>query len=488
MNSQDYWRKREEQWIQQQMHHDQDRTQEIAQRYQQALDNIEKEIQANWSNFMGKENISLSEAKQRASEMDIKAFARKAKQYVKEKNFSKTANEELRIYNLTMRVNRLELLKSQIGLELVALSDDLTKYMSDTLNEVGLEEAQRQAGILGETVFDNYQIFVESVVNSSFNSDSTTFSDRIWSSNAALKAELDKLLVRSLTQGKNPREMARELRDRFDATRYESERLMRTETARVQTEVQAESYQQYDIDRYTFIAEPSACKLCKPLDGQVFLVSEMTYGKNAAPMHPNCRCSTAPYMDRAELENQLEDQTIRGPVTPKKFMGSENEEEYRKWYKPFADSLTKEELHAINSYISSDSYKLNDLLRRNSQLSPEFERLKLNLLSAMRKLPKYQGSTQRSVVIWDQADFVNFISAHEIGSVQQYPQFTSTAANVYNNSDDARFIISSKTAADLRYFNWNEQELIYRPDQKFVVTDRYLKNGKPYIEMREFDE
>ncbi len=54
--------------------------------------------------------------------------------------------------------------------------------------------------------------------------------------------------------------------------------------------------------------------------------------------------------------------------------------------------------------------------------------------------------------------------------------------------DDARFIIISKTAADLRYFNWNEQELIYRPDQKFVVTDRYLKNGKPYIEMREFDE
>ena len=296
MNSQDYWRKREEKWIAQQIKDDAKQSKVIAEKYQRALDQIEKEISANWERFAGKEGVTLSEAKKMAYEMDVKAFARKAKQYVKDKDFSKTANDELRLYNVTMRVNRLELLKSQIGLELVALSDDIDKYTADTLTKTGLAEATRQAGILGETVFSGYQNFVESVVFASFNG--ATFSERIWGNNQALKADLDRLLVRSITQGKNPRELARELRNLFDSTKYEAERLMRTETARVQIEVQKKSYLENDVEEFEFVAEPSACDACKPLDGKTFKVAKMESGLNASPMHPNCRCSTVPHVSR----------------------------------------------------------------------------------------------------------------------------------------------------------------------------------------------
>ena len=165
MNSQDYWRKREEKWIAQQIKDDAKQSKVIVEKYQRALDQIEKEISANWERFTGKEGVTLSEAKKMAYEMDVKAFARKAKQYVKDKDFSKTANDELRLYNVTMRVNRLELLKSQIGLELIALSDDVDKYTAETLTKTGLKEAERQAGILSETVFSNYKTFVESAVS-----------------------------------------------------------------------------------------------------------------------------------------------------------------------------------------------------------------------------------------------------------------------------------------------------------------------------------
>lgn len=286
MNSQDYWRKREEKWIAQQIKDDAKQSKTIAEKYQRALDQIEKEISANWERFAGKEGVTLSEAKKMAYEMDVKAFARKAKQYVKDKDFSKTANDELRLYNVTMRVNRLELLKSQIGLELVALSDDIDKYTADTLTKTGLAEATRQAGILGETVFQGYQNFVESVAFASFNG--ATFSERIWGNNQALKADLDRLLVRSITQGRNPRELARELRNLFDSSKYEAERLMRTETARMQMSIQQKSYLENDIDEFEFVAEPSACGVCKPLDGKTFKVAKMESGLNAAPMHPNC--------------------------------------------------------------------------------------------------------------------------------------------------------------------------------------------------------
>ena len=57
--------------------------------------------------FQTGRKITRSEAMKRACEMDVKAFYRKAKKYVKEKDFSPTANKELKLYNLTMRVNRL---------------------------------------------------------------------------------------------------------------------------------------------------------------------------------------------------------------------------------------------------------------------------------------------------------------------------------------------------------------------------------------------
>lgn len=304
MKSSDYWRKREEKWIKQQIKEDAKQSKIIAEKYQKALDQIEKEISANWERFAGKEGVTLSDAKKMALEMDVKAFARKAKEYVKNKDFSKTANDELRLYNVTMRTSRLELLKSQIGLELIALSDDVDKYTAETLTKTGLKEAERQAGILGETVFSNYKTFVESVAFGSFQG--ATFSERIWGNNGALKADLDRLLVRSITQGRNPRELARELRNLFDSSKYEAERLMRTETARVQIEVQKKSYLENDVEEFEFVAEPSACSLCKPLDGKTFKVSKMQSGLNASPMHPNCRCSTVPYMDREAIWKDIE--------------------------------------------------------------------------------------------------------------------------------------------------------------------------------------
>lgn len=303
MKSSEYWRQREEQHIAQMIKDEKIMKKAIADRFQIAIDNINKEIDANWQRFANKEGISLSEAKKMSMEHDVKAFARKAKQYVKDKDFSKTANEELRLYNVTMRVNRLELLKSQVGLELVALSDDLDKYTADMLTKEGLAEVKRQAGILGETIFDGYKDFVETVVNGSFHS--ATFSQRIWGNMEAFKADLDKLLVQTITQGKNPRDMARKLRNLYDSKKYEAERLMRTESARVQTEIQNQSYKKYDIEEYEYIAEPTACPICAALNGKIFKVKDMSSGLNACPMHANCRCSTVPHVDREAVEKSL---------------------------------------------------------------------------------------------------------------------------------------------------------------------------------------
>ncbi len=261
MKSQDYFIEREKAWQEQQIKDDKSRMAEIKKRMQYAQDAIQKEIDAQWDSFSNGQKITRSEAMKRASEMDIKAFARKAKKYVKEKDFSPTANKELKLYNLTMRVNRLELLKANIGLEVIATFDDLDKYFSNELTKAGLKELQRQAGILDMTISkSDYGKRVEQVLNSSFRAEGfATFSDNLWMYQSELKSDLDKLLVRSVTMGRNPKQLAPELsklltEEGRENAKFNAQRLMVTETTRVQTGIQEQSYLDMEFEEFVFIS------------------------------------------------------------------------------------------------------------------------------------------------------------------------------------------------------------------------------------------
>lgn len=267
------------------------------------LDAAQKEIDAFYGRYADKEQITLAEAKRRVSKLDIAAYQRKAKRYVADKDFGKQANEEMRLYNLTMKVNRLEMLKANIGLELVAGHDEQEQFMSKILRGRTEEELQRQAGILGKTVRNNAKL-AETIPNASFHN--ATFSERIWGNQTALKAELSKQLQAGMIQGKNPRVLAREIQKTFGASASSAERLMRTELARVQTEAQKQSFLANGFEEYTFHANRGCCSACSDLDGKHFKIKDMMPGKNAPPMHPNCRCSASAYEDDAEYEAWLD--------------------------------------------------------------------------------------------------------------------------------------------------------------------------------------
>lgn len=305
MSSKTYWRDRELEWKKKRLKDEKQYADEIQEIYANMMDSVEKEIESFFSRYANKENITMAEAKKRVSNIDIKAFQRKAKKYVKEKNFSDEANEQMRLYNLAMKVNRLELLKANIGLELVAGHDELKSYTGQKLEGAYLEEIKRNASILGDTVIDNAKM-AKTVADSSFKN--ATFSERIWVNQDQLKNSLSGVLSNALIQGKNPREFIPLIRKKFDVSRCNAERLLRTEIARVQTQAQAESYEANGIDEYEYIAcsLKDVCPLCKEMDGKTFKLKDMEIGENAPPMHPNCHCATAPHSDRKEYEKWLD--------------------------------------------------------------------------------------------------------------------------------------------------------------------------------------
>lgn len=300
--SADYWRKREEENLKSNLKQEKEYDKELERIYKDMLDAVQKEIDAFYGKYAEKEGITLAEARKRVSQLDIEAYERKAKRYVNDPDsdrFSKRANEEMRLYNLTMKVNRLEMLKANIGLELVKGHSKLESFMSKILRGRTEAELERQAGILGKTIRGNAKL-ANSIVNASFKN--ATFSDRIWMYHDQMKSDLSKLLQSGMIQGKNSRQLAKDLRKYYYGPEYlkngkkgavyNTERLMRTELARVQTEAQKQAYIKEGTEEYKFMALGDACDVCMAINGKSFKVKDMMPGENAPPMHPHCRCTT----------------------------------------------------------------------------------------------------------------------------------------------------------------------------------------------------
>ena len=308
MDSQTYWKNREAEQRKHNIRDEAEYQKRIQEIYQNMIDEIEKEINGFYGKYAKKEGITMAEARKRAAKADIEALGRKAKRYVKDKDFSDQANEEMRLYNMTMKVNRLELLKAQIGLEMVAGFDEMEKYFGEILTDRAVSEFKRQAGILGKTIQNNAKA-VNAIVNASFHN--ATFSDRIWMYQDMLKNELNSLLQTGLIQGQSSRKLAIHLRKRFGVSQSNAERLMTTELRRVQTEVAKQSYETNGNSEYKFLAinPMGACAKCKAIDGKKFKVKDMMPGTNAPPMHPRCHCATAPYWDEEIFEAWLEADT-----------------------------------------------------------------------------------------------------------------------------------------------------------------------------------
>ena len=110
----EYWRKRETAQRKKNIKNEAEYQKKIDEIYEYMLRNIQKEINSFYTKYAREEGISIADAKKKVSQLDIKAYERKAKKYVKNRDFSKEANEEMKLYNLTMKINRLEMLKAKL--------------------------------------------------------------------------------------------------------------------------------------------------------------------------------------------------------------------------------------------------------------------------------------------------------------------------------------------------------------------------------------
>ncbi|WP_238594825.1 ADP-ribosyltransferase [Limosilactobacillus reuteri] len=484
MAKNNYWANRiakEQKWQEQQLKNDVKFNQQLQEYYNQAIVQINKDIDNQIDSLARRDQVSYVEAQKAVSLTDIADYETEAKKVVQEANrlraqrkhvtyndFSDEVNKRMRNYNATMRVNRLEYIKSQIGLSMIEAGMNIDSDMQSKVADDYRGELKRQSGILNHSA-ENTSLWTSRGVAKQITKqvNGATFSQRVWANQDALKAQLDVVITNGILTGKNPRAVAKLLKNNVRKIvknqSYVTERIARTESARVQHSAQIESIKKNGYQFVQWIAEPRACQECRRIATQDNGFGDGIYRINKVPKipedtHPNCRCSIS--------ETWVEGQRNM--------------------------ALTSDEQAALNNYISSDSYKINDDLRRN-KISKNKKQFIKNLDAALAKMPIYHSSKplQRDYFFDKQEALDDFISNFEIGGVFTDSSYISTSKIYYGQGKETIHVIikSSKTGRDISEFNVNEQEVLFPRNSKFRIDDAYVDdNGKMTMVWSELDE
>ncbi len=239
------------------------------------------------------------------------------------------------------------------------------------------------------------------------------------------------------------------------------------------------------------------CKWCQEVAGVYEYEDVKKTGNDVFRRHANCDCSVvyAPANGSRKMQNVYSKKWLsedeKEKIAFRKTIGLQDERQLAaqriQKVKELNSKLTAHQEDAINQYISSSSYNINEKLRQNLPLTDEENVFIINMDRALDKMPKYEGDLTRSLFFDYENDLNNFLEKHQVGNVVEYPAYTSaTFGKVYNpNGQVQLYIPDSKNGRNISSFNSEEKEILYQRNSKFKVLDWFNYKGKIFIEIEE---
>lgn len=349
-----YWLNREKQqqaYIDKNLASDEQYNKIIQAQYDSLLADINKRIDSELSKLANENGISIADMRAKVSQTDIKQFEAEAKRVVaqadkmrkqgkspKLADWSQEVNDRLKLYNATMRINRLEYLKAGIGLDMITAGLQVDSELRDKLFKDATEEQKRQAGILGENNTHIDTLAIGNIILAK--TKSNNFSQRIWTNMDVLQAKLSQTIMAGITTGQSYDEMARRLKTQVSKdvqnVTYATQRIARTEAARVQTEITMNSLKRNGYDFCKWYKEPSACHDCALIGNQdngwgkgIYKVKDVP----TIPVHPNCRCAVGAYwVDSKDVK-------INSPISLKDILNKLKRKKYTEIFSDYPNNI-----------------------------------------------------------------------------------------------------------------------------------------------------
>ena len=203
--------------------------------------------------------------------------------------------------------------------------------------------------------------------------DGSTYSTDIWKNTGKLTSSIKDELLMSLMTGRDTRETAQAIAERFNVGQNDARRLVRTESAFFHNQMELLSYEEADIEKYIFVAvlDKRTSRICQEHDNQVYDRDKAVPGVNYPPMHPWCRSTTVAYDEDADYSKLK--RRARNPVTGKTELVPADMT-YKEWYSMYVakdgekmynqdmftmDLMAKQRSFAVGNDIRVKTKKLN---------------------------------------------------------------------------------------------------------------------------------
>lgn len=366
MKSNVYWERRAKQRMAS-YHRSADSTiHQVAGAYDQALKNLNAEIEAIYKTFGYNGLLDRTTARKVLNETISRAewkALRNSLAQIQDPAIQRQVLARLNAPAYRARITRLEALREQAYIQSKMIADvELRVSRSgyvDIINEAyyrTMFDIQKGLGTGFEFATMPNRV-IETILKRPWSGQH--FSQRIWGNTDTLANQLTAVLTGGFMSGAGVATMRRQLEDITGVGKYAAARLIRTETTYMANAAEMESYEELGINQYVYVAtlDKRTSPICQELDGKIFKVKDAKPGENLPPMHPNCRSTTRAYLGQDELDSRIRrarnSETGETHIIP----GNMTYEQWRQQYAPREKTSNTAVVKATSSgYNQSKSY------------------------------------------------------------------------------------------------------------------------------------
>ena len=295
--------------------------------------------------------------------------------------------------------------------------------------------------------------------------DGSTYSTDIWKNTGKLASSIKDELLISLMTGRDTRETAQAIAERFNVGQNDARRLVRTESAFFHNQMELLSYEEADIEKYIFVAvlDKRTSRICQEHDNQVYDRDKAVPGVNFPPMHPWCRSTTVGYDEDADYSKLK--RRARNPVTGKTELVPADMT-YKEWYSKYVDGVdvvkeSKAEV-ADKVFVADEPNKIDDFFKKQKSYQKWYNELDEKQKDAIFNYTMSPHEQINSVMRQGYEEYrkngLMGIEASEIPYVERYLQenleLSKKLETVFGSyKTEESFITYRGTRAEQSYFN-----------------------------------
>lgn len=280
--------------------------------YDQAYKDIDGEIARVYKNYSKETGLDV----QKLKELLTRSETKKTWEQMKRQGLDKYIKD-----NYKSRISRLEQIQAQIYAKAKQIYPK--EELEQTMCYKGVINNSYYKAVYDTQMGTGYDFSFNKIDNNLLNSilnekwSGANYSQRIWGNTDILANSLSQVLGGALLSGQSIEKTTKQIKDRFNVSKYYAERLVRTETNHFNNEADAMAYEEMGIDKYVFVAtlDSRTSETCQNHDGKVYEYKDKEVGVNFPPLHPNCRSKTRGYLGE-EAEKTLK-RRARNPITGK---------------------------------------------------------------------------------------------------------------------------------------------------------------------------